>query len=144
MKKLSAALLLFLCLASAALGQVPQYFQPQIVSQGPINLTASAIGTTGSVAATLTGSSGKQTYICGFVVTSGGTTTAITGNVTVTGTVSGTMNFTYVFVSTGQGVLGFAVPNCIASANLGGNIVVNVPAGGAATVVAVSAWGYVL
>jgi len=111
MKKLSAALLLFLCLASAALGQVPQYFQPQIVSQGPINLTASAIGTTGSVAATLTGSSGKQTYICGFVVTSGGTTTAITGNVTVTGTVSGTMNFTYVFVSTGQGVLGFAVPN---------------------------------
>lgn len=104
-------------------------------------LQASATGTTGSVTATLTGAAGQWTYICGFTVTSGGTTSAIAANVTITG-IPTTLNYTYVFVSSGQGALGIAFPACVASSAQNTNIVVTVPAGGAGTTVAVAAWGY--
>ncbi len=141
MRKLSAALLILLGLASAALAQMVTAFPPPQGAQ-PSNLTASSTGTTGAITATLTGGSNRFTYICGFVVTSAGTTAAIVGNITVTGTISGTLNFTYAFVSSGQGILGIALPGCISSANTNQNIVVNVPAGGAGTTVAATAWGY--
>lgn len=106
------------------------------------NLTASTDFTTGASSATLTGASGRFTYICGFVVTTAGTTVATLGKVTITGTVSATMNFTYAFVSSGQGVLGVAFPGCISSSATNTNIVVNTPAGGAGTVGSVTVWGY--
>jgi len=53
-----------------------------------------------------------------------------------------TMNFTYVFVSSGQGVLGVAFPGCLVASAANTNIVVNTPAGGAGTVGSVSAWGF--
>jgi hypothetical protein len=105
-------------------------------------LTVSTTGTTAQITATLTGAVGRWTYICGFVLTSAGTTTAALGNATVAGTVSGTMNFTYSFVSSGQGLLGVAFPGCITSSAPGTNIVITLPAGGAGTTVAISAWGY--
>jgi hypothetical protein len=137
MKKLSAALLLYLGLACAALAQTAI-----IPIQTTINqIQNSATGTTGSVVATLSGTSGQWTYICGFTVTSAGTTAAIAANVTVTG-IASTMNFTYAFVSSGQGALGVAFPACISASAANTNIVVTVPGGGTGTTVAVSAWGY--
>ena len=45
--------------------------------------------------ATLAGAAGKTTYIQGFVVTGSGSTVALPVTATVTGTVGGTMHFTY-------------------------------------------------
>jgi hypothetical protein len=137
MRKLAAALLAVL-LANAALAQtaiVP-------IQTGITQIQNSTTGTTGGVTATLAGASGQWTYICGFTITSGGTTTALAVNVTVTG-IPTTMNFAYIFVSSGQGALGIAFPACISSSAVNTSIVVTVPAGGAGTAaVAVSAWGY--
>jgi hypothetical protein len=142
MRKALAALILLLGLASAALAQVAL---TKPIPEGPnvFNATASATFTTGTATATLTGASGKFTYICGFVVTSAGTTTATLGDITITGTITGTLNFEYAFVSSGQGILGIAFgPGCIQSSAKNTSIVVNVPAGGAGTAGAVTAWGY--
>jgi len=141
MKRLSIALLLYLGLASAALAQVVTT-KPFPEGGQTNNLTNSATFTTGTSSATLTGAAGRFTYICGFVVSSAGTTAATLGAITITGTVSGTMNFEYAFVATGQGIFGIAFPGCISSSAANTSIVVNTPAGGAGTVGAVTAWGY--
>lgn len=137
--------LYFFGLVPVAFGQAAQ---PVIeVSQYPSKaspVTASATGTTGATSATLPAISTRTTYICGFVITSGGTTSALVQNATIAGTVSGTMNFTYVDVSSGQGLLGVVFPQCIPASAKNVTIVVTAPAGGTGTVVAVSAWGYQL
>jgi hypothetical protein len=141
MRNLGLALFL-----AALLGIAPA--QAQIVTTAPFpqggqpnNLVASATGTTGSFTATLTGVAGKWTYLCGFVVTSAGTTSATLGNIAITGTLA-TMNYEYAFVSSGQGILGVAFPGCISSSAVNTSIVVTLPAGGAGTVAAITAWGY--
>jgi len=139
MKKLCAAFLLLLGLASAALAQV--VITTPLSGPTLTPLTPSSTFTTGTSSATLTGAAGKWTYICGFTVTTAGTTAAISGNVTVTG-VPTTMNFTYVFVSSGQGILGIAFPGCITASAPNTSIVVNTPAGGAGTTGSVTAWGF--
>lgn len=142
MNKLLAGLIFaILGLASPAMGQVVTTKAFPEGSQTN-NKTASNTFTTGTATASLTAQANKWTYLCGFTVTSGGTTTATLGNITITGTVSGTMNFGYTFVSSGQGVLGIAFPGCISSSAINTAITVNVPAGGAGTVGAVTAWGY--
>lgn len=142
MRKLALALWACLALFGAAQAQVMTVWPaPQGAQVTP--LTATATGTTGAFSATLTGVAAKWTYICGFVLTSGGTTSATLGVATITGTVSGTMNFEFVFPSSGQGILGVAFPGCIVSSAVNTNIVVNLPAGGAGTIAAISAWGYV-
>jgi hypothetical protein len=141
MKRLALAFALWLGFIACAFAQVVTTKQfPQGGQTN--NLTASATFTTGAQTATLTGATGKWTYLCGFVVTSAGTTAATLGDVTVTGTVSATMNFEYAFVSSGQGVFGIAFPGCISSSATNTSIVVHVPAGGAGTVGAISMWGY--
>lgn len=141
MKTLRLALLL------ALLGLAPA--QAQVVTTAPFpqggqpnNLTASAVGTTGQITATLTGVAGKWTYICGFVLTSAGTTAATVVDATITGTVTATMNFQYAYVSSGQGILGVAFPGCISSSAINTSIVVTLPAGGAGTTNGISIWGY--
>lgn len=141
MRKLVAALLISLGLASAALAQVVTTKDFPSGSQTN-NKTASTDFTTGTAAATLTAQAAKWTYLCGFTVTTGGTTAATTGKVTITGLITGTMSFTYVFVSSGQGIMGIAFPGCISSSAVNTAIVVNTPAGGAGTVGSVNAWGY--
>jgi hypothetical protein len=143
MKRLSIAFALLLGLVSWAIAQTA------LVSQLPtgtnvFNTTASNTFTTGSSSAAIAAKSGQWTYLCGFVVTTAGTTPAALGNVTVTGTVGGTMNYEYLFVSSGQGILGIAFgPGCIQSASTATPITVNVPAsGGSGTVGAVTAWGF--
>jgi hypothetical protein len=59
------------------------------------SITASSTGTTGAISATLPGVSGKTTYITGFTVSSSGATLGSNPTVTVTGTISGTLNYVY-------------------------------------------------
>jgi len=101
---------------------------------------ASSTGAGGAVTATLAGATNKVTSICGFVVTSGGGATAATLPVTVSG-IGTTMTFEYVDPSTGQGVMGVALPTCIPASAANTSIVVTKPAGGTGTASAVSAWG---
>ena len=150
MKKLMA-LVAFL-LTTPALAQQSNWWGGSASGTGYPNqstpITASATGTTGALTATLPGVAGKTTFICGFAMTSGGTTTAIFANATVVGTISGTLNFVYgdVAPTAGQGrlVVGFS-PVCIPASAQNTAIVVTQPAGGTGTTAAsVSVWGYQL
>lgn len=142
MKRLALALCLLAILAIAPAPAQVVTTAPFPQGGQPNNLTASNTGTTGSITATLTGAAGRWTYLCGFTITSGGTSAANVQAPTITGTVSGTLSFTYVFVSSGQGVLGVAFPGCISSSAQNTSIVLTVPAGGAGTTVAANMWGY--
>lgn len=107
-----------------------------------IPITVSATGTTTGVTITLPAVSGKTTYICGMVATSAGSGTASVVNLTVSG-LPNTLNFTYIYVSSGQGLLGWAIPNCIPASAPNTAIVITLPAGGVTTTqTALSAWGY--
>jgi len=139
MKRLGLAILLLLGLASVALAQV--VITTPLAGPNATPLTPSSTFTTGASSVTLTGAANKWTYICGFTITSSATATPVAADVTITG-VPTTMHFTYIFVTTGQGILGIAFPGCITSSAPNTSIVVNVPAGGAGTVGSVSAWGF--
>lgn len=109
-------------------------------------VTASATGTTGAVTATLPAINGKTTFLCGFVMTSGGTTAATTGPATVTGTINGALNFVYEepALAAGQGRLVVPFAPCVPASGQNTAIVINMPAGGAGTTAAVTSWGYQL
>ena len=141
MKKLALVFLALLALTGLAQAQLPITFP---APQGqPVAVTCSSTGTTGAITCTLAAVANKRTYICGFVVSSGGTTGALVDTVTVAGTVGGTMSYRFVFVSAGQGLLGVAYgPTCISSSAVNTAIVVSVPAGGTGTLVAANAWGF--
>jgi hypothetical protein len=89
---------------------------------------------------------GKTTFLCGFAMTSTGTTTAASGTGTITGTIGGTLNFAFLdpAPAAGQGRLIVPFRPCIPASAMNTAIVVTQPAGGAGTVAAVSAWGYQL
>lgn len=142
MKKLWLALLLGILALAPALAQVVQVAP---VPQGAqlIPLTASTTGTTGAISATISGTTGKFTYVCGFVITSAGTTSATSGTATLSGTVSSNMSFIYTFPAAGsQGLLGVAFPGCITSRATNTPITIVAPAGGAGTTVGANLWGY--
>lgn len=142
MKRLITGLLLCSAIVTGALAQVVTT-KPFPEGAQTNNLTASQTFTTGVSTTTLTGVANKFTYLCGFVVTSTGTTPVTLGDVTVTGTISGTLNFEYLYPNATQGILGIAFPGCITSSAKNTSIIVNVPAsGGSGTVGAVSMWGY--
>jgi hypothetical protein len=133
-----AALLGLVAIASAQVVTTRQFPEGAQV----LNVTPSADFTTGTSAVVLTAISGKWNYICGFTITTGGTTAATTGKVTIAGLASGTLSFTYVFVSSGQGIMGIAWPGCLTASAANQAITVSTPAGGAGTVGSVNAWGY--
>ena len=110
----------------------------------PINITNSVTATVGSFSAALGAVAQTTNYICGFVITSGGSSAASVVTATATGTISGTLNFSYVFPSSGQGILGVAFPQCIAATGQDTAITVSVPAGGTGTSASLSVWGYQL
>ena len=144
--------LLLLFVAAPAAAQAPNWWGGSATGTGyPINstpITASATGTAAAISATLPAVAGKTTFICGFVMSSGGTTTAAFGNATVVGTVTGTMNFVYgaVAPAAGQGLLNVIFnPLCIPANAQNIAIVVTQPAGGTGTTAAaLSVWGYQL
>lgn len=110
-------------------------------TSGGVNITESATATTGAFSVTIPAAAGRYNWLCGFLITSGGTTTALVVNATTTGLVTGTTNYAYVFPSSGQGALGVAYPSCIGASASNTAIVVSVPAGGTGTVAALTAWG---
>lgn len=142
--------LLVLLFATSALAQQQPWWGGSASGTGyPTNstpVTASATGTTAALTATLPGVAGKLTFICGFAMTSAGTTTAAAGTGTVTGTIGGTLNFAFEdpAPAAGQGRLIVLFNTCIPANAMNTAIVVTQPAGGTATVAAVTAWGYQL
>ncbi len=113
---------------------------------GGTPVTGSATGAASAITATLTSAAGKTAYITGFLVTGAGATAASVINVTITGTITGTLNYNIVVPAgtttsiqpTGQT---FAIP--IAASGTNTNIVVNVPSFGSGnTNAAVSAYGF--
>lgn len=110
-----------------------------------VPITASATGTTAATTATLTNVSGHLTYICGFSIRANATAAA-TGNATVTGTKTATMNFTQWTApnASGLGVTEEVFSPCIPASAVSTSIAVVSAAPGTAGVVSVSAWGYSL
>lgn len=101
-------------------------------NQTPI--TASATGAASAANATLAGAAGKTTYITGFQVTGGGATGASVIAVTVTGTISGTLNYRIVVPAGATAsitplIVTFPAPIPASGTNTA--IVVNVPSFGA-------------
>src|SRR6267154_1461595 len=108
---------------------------------GAIPITASATGTTGSTVATLAGVANKTTYIAGFTITADATA-AIAGAATISGTVTGSLNFIQNVGSvTAAGVLqqNFIPPIPASAVNTA--IVITSLAAGTGGSTAVSAWG---
>jgi hypothetical protein len=133
-RNIVAAIALLLALASPAFGQ------SRPVGSTPV--TASATGTTAATTATLPAAAGVTTYICGFSIDANATA-AIAGNATVTGTVSGTLNFTQpVGATPAVGALNRIFNICIPASAPNTAIAVNSIAPGTAGVVSVSAWGF--
>jgi hypothetical protein len=107
-------------------------------------ITASATGTTGATTATLAGVSSKTTFICGFTITSDATA-ALAGSATVTGTITGTMNYIQnVGGATAAGILTQSFAPCIPASTTNTGIAVNSVAAGTGGNTAVTAWGYQL
>jgi hypothetical protein len=117
----------------------------QVLPPRAVPITISAVGTTGVVTATLPAAVGMTTYLCGFSIRSNATA-AVTGNATVTGTVSGTLNFTQWVApaASGIGVIEPPFLDCIPGSSINTAIAVNSIAAGTAGVTSVSAWGYQL
>lgn len=112
---------------------------------GAVPLTASATGTTAATTATLAGTSGKTTFICGYSVNSSATA-AVVVNDTITGTITGTLNFSnYVPANTaGVGVDKHDFSKCIPASATNTGIAVVSGAASTGGVTSVSAWGYQL
>jgi hypothetical protein len=109
---------------------------------GATAITASATGTTLATTATLANAGGKFTYICGFSIDVNAST-AISGNATVTGTTTGTMNFTQpVPVAPAVGSVFRTFWPCVPSAAINQAIAVNAIAAGSGGVTSVTAWGF--
>src|SRR5882672_7330772 len=108
---------------------------------GAVPLTASATGTT----ATLAASASIKTYICGFSIRANATAAA-TANSTVTGTITGTLNYTQwtAPAASGLGITEQIFAPCIPSSAINTAIAVISAAPGTGGVVSVSAWGYQL
>lgn len=112
---------------------------------GAIPYTASATGTTGATTATLTGAASVTTYICGFSIRANATAAA-TGNATVTGIVTGTLNFTQWTApnASGIGVSEEIFSPCVPASAANTSVAVVSAAPGAGGVVSTTAWGYKL
>lgn len=110
---------------------------------GGVPETISATGTTAATTATLATGAAVTTYICGFSIRANATAAA-TGNATVTGVITGTMNFTQWTApnASGVGVTEEVFVPCIPASAANTTIAVVSAAPGTGGVVSVSAWGY--
>lgn len=135
---------LFFCLCSAILllcsAASAQTYPPRAIP-----ITASATGTTGATTATLAASTSQTTYICGFAIYANATA-AVTGNATITGLVTGTLNFTQFTapLASGIGTVGHGFNPCLPASSINTAIAVVSAAPGSGGVISVSAWGFQL
>lgn len=101
-----------------------------------------------TVACTLAAAAGKTTYITGFVMTSNGATAALGVTCTITGAITGTLSFSYVYgaiasITNNPLVVPLPIPVPASAANT--TLVVSCPASGAGgTIAAISAFGFQL
>src|SRR5215472_11175488 len=146
-------------LIGVALGALIGVAQAQQPVTGPLPLgpsgstplVAGVSATANQVVATLTGTAGQWTYLCGFVATSTGVAAAAAANGFISGTAGtnaasglGVLPFQFGFV-TGQSVLGMTLgPGCIVAARQGGSIQITIPSGGTGATTALDVWGYSL
>lgn len=112
---------------------------------GSTAINASTTGTTAATTATLAGTSGKTTYLCSFAIRSNATA-AVTGNATVTGTISTTLNYTHwtAPLASGIGLTEQIFNPCVPASASNTGIAVISPAPGSGGVVSVTASGYQL
>lgn len=109
---------------------------------GAVPITATGIGTTAATSATLTAVAAKTTYICGFTITADATS-AIAAAATVTGTISGSLNYIQnVGAATAAGILTQTFYPCIPASAVNTNIVITSAAAGLAGNTNVNAWGF--
>jgi hypothetical protein len=112
---------------------------------GSTPYTATATGTTGATTATLAGASSVTTYLCGFSIRSNATAAA-TGNATVTGVITATLNFTHwtAPLASGIGLTEMIFNPCVPASGTNQSVAVVSPAPGSGGTVSVAAWGYKL
>lgn len=112
---------------------------------GAIPYTATATGTTGATTATLAGAASVTTYICGFSIRANATAAA-TGNATVTGVITATLNFTQWTApnASGLGITEMIFAPCVPASAANTSIAVVSAAPGTGGVVSVTSWGYKL
>lgn len=117
--------------------------QTSAYPNGATVITASATGTTAATTATLAGASSVTTYVCGFSIRANATA-AVTGNATVTGTISGTLNFTQwtAPAASGVGVVEELFTPCVPASATNTAIAVVSAAPGTGGTVSVTAWGF--
>lgn len=148
LKKLliTAALLV---LPSAAMAQFNGNAAPDTSSQRmPVSATSGNVAAA-TATATLGSAVGKTTYICGFSITSSGSTAAAVVSPTITqlnGNPGNTMTFTYTSVAgvtLANAPLVVTFTPCLSSWGIGTTIPVALPSLGAGnTNATVNAWGY--
>ena len=123
---------------------IPSSQYPANATAAAAPITASTTGTTGATTATLAGVASKTTFICGFTITSDATA-ALAGSATVTGTITGTLNYIQnVGSATAAGILQQTFSPCIPASATNTGIAVNSVAAGTGGNTAVAAWGYQL
>lgn len=112
---------------------------------GATAYTATATGTTGATTATLAGAASVTTYLCGFSIRANATAAA-TGNATVTGVITATLNFTQWTApnASGLGITEMIFAPCIPASGTNQSVAVVSAAPGTGGVVSVTAWGYKL
>lgn len=112
---------------------------------GATPYTASATGTTAATTATLAGAASVTTYICGFSIRANATAAA-TGNATITGVITGTLNFTQWTApnASGLGVTEEIFSPCVPASGTNQSVAVVSAAPGTGGVVSTTAWGYKL
>lgn len=112
---------------------------------GAVPYTATATGTTAATTATLAGAASVTTYICGFSIRANATVAA-TGNATVTGVITATLNFTQWTApnASGLGITEMIFSPCVPASGTNQSVAVVSAAPGTGGVVSVSAWGYKL
>jgi hypothetical protein len=153
---MGVALAALVAVASTWNASGPLKAQPFVPAGGPFPTfqagtpitAASGTVANASAAATLAAAAGRTTYICGFIVTSTGSTAATVVAPTITGTITGTLTFAYASVAgatLNNPALIAPLNGCIAASAPNTAIVVTVPALGAGnTNSTVNAWGYQL
>jgi hypothetical protein len=138
----AALLLIALLIASDAPAQTPSV-HPNVPLTGIVASSGNVAA--GTATSTLPAAQGRFTYLCGFSITSSGSTAALVVQPTVTGLNGGTLTYTYASVAgatLANAPLVVTFPTCMPSSAPNTAIVVTVPSLGAGnTSTTVNAWG---
>lgn len=133
------------CAATPCINKIGTVYSVSQYPGGATAITATATGTTAATTATLAGTSGKTTFICSLSIRSNATAAA-TGNATVTGVITATLNYNHwtAPLASGMGITEMIYNPCVPASAANTGIAVISPAPGSGGVVSVTATGYQL